>query len=113
MWLSLYINLNKPSRFLLFPLELKNASTLKIRYTAKYNNLICDLSASSDDASSVINDVVNAASEKTECIQNGTCKVSIVEITNCTGHSREKRELTNVKAGFNIEYECDSKICKI
>lgn len=86
---------------------------MKIRYTASYSNLICDLSASSEDASSAINDVVNAASEKTECILNKTCKVSVVEITNCTGHSREKRELTNVEAGFSIEYECDSKKCKI
>lgn len=93
--------------------EINNASQLIIDYTARYADLICDLSVKADAAEKKIKEVLRVASDKIDCIGNGLCKIVRLEVINCTDYRLGKKDTLSDKAAFNISFWCDSHSCKI
>ncbi|CAG2227187.1 unnamed protein product [Mytilus edulis] len=88
--------------------EINNASQLIIDYTARYADLICDLSVKADAAEKKIKEVLRVASDKIDCIGNGLCKIVRLEVINCTDYRLGKKDTLSDKAAFNISFWCDS-----
>ncbi|XP_063419373.1 sushi, von Willebrand factor type A, EGF and pentraxin domain-containing protein 1-like [Mytilus trossulus] len=88
--------------------EINNASQLIIDYTARYSDLICDLSVKADAAENKIKEVLRVASDKIDCIGNGLCKIIRLEVINCTDYRLGKKDTLSDKAAFNISFWCDS-----
>ncbi|CAC5416422.1 unnamed protein product [Mytilus coruscus] len=88
--------------------EIHNASQLIIDYTARYADLICDLSVKADAAENKIKEVLHVASDKIDCIGNGLCEIVRMEVINCTDYRLGKKDTLSDKAAFNISFWCDS-----
>lgn len=79
-------------------------------YEASYIDLVCDNDDKVIDSHQQIPQKIELETNKIECLENRTCALRQIQISNC--QTRTKRNAEHKTAGFEIEITCDSHVCK-
>ena len=110
----LYLNNNE--QFLLVKIsERKENEGMSFTYSAVYDDLFCDSSEKVTDSKDSILQKIKQQIEDLDCIQNDTCALEKIDITNC--YHRFKKDIEETKnsditAGFDLKISCDPRACK-
>lgn len=95
--------------------ERKENEGMSFTYSAAYADLFCDSSEKVIDSKNSILQKVQQQIDDLNCIQNATCALEKIDITNC--HQRFRRDVQEQKtvemtAGFDLKITCDPGACK-
>ena len=95
--------------------ERKENEGMSFTYSAAYADLFCDSSEKVIDSKNSILQKVKQQIDDLNCIQNATCALEKIDITNC--QQRFKRDILeqrtdDMTAGFDLKITCDPGACK-